>query len=184
MWGLRMTHEITCHPVYPLNHSSVAMPVPLPGPTVKHYDRGKLLRKLSHLVFARRPVVSSDNLSPPSSVKCRGQYSDSGRRKLPVHWCLNDLTDAASRPTRSDPRRWISLHYALATRRWDKSALVRRVLRSIQQFPLEEDFRFAGASTTQLISFREIYSAWSQAMDLAYPYQQDVEFGPAIPVGG
>ena len=81
-----MTHEITYDPVYPLNHSSVAMAIP--------------------------------PLDLPLSILTGGQL----------------LTDAASRPTRSDPRRWISLHYALAPPTVGLVSLVREVPRSIQQF--------------------------------------------------
>ena len=58
-----MTHEVTCHPVYPLNHSSVAMPVPPLDLPLSITTGGKLLRKLSHLMFARRPVDSPDTMS-------------------------------------------------------------------------------------------------------------------------
>ena len=92
----------------------------------------------------------------PLSVKCRGRSSDSGWRELPVHWCLDDFTNAASRTTRSALRRWIQP--TLRTRP-PSVGLVCPCQKGaeLRQFRLEECFRFASASTTQLKTFRATY---------------------------
>ena len=135
----------TAH-AYPLNQSSVAMPVHPPGPTVKYYSRGGSFRE-----NFRTSYLPVGLLSLLSSIKCQDRPNDSGRRRLPVRWRLDDSIDAASRTTQPDPRRWIKPTLRTSPPSVGLVCLVRRVSRSDQQFRLEASFRFVGASTTRLI---------------------------------